>query len=341
MSFLNYLDNKQDFLTTTDLLDLIDLNLLPKEIDDTLDSFKNDIKYLELSKIPIYILNNDQKNILDDSIFYKKIYYSTSEDYLLIDRISKSIIVYNTYDFSILDYKLFKHDRHLIDFKKKKLEEYNIYLYKDILKKFKDFLRNKQDELIYKNYPLLYEHGKSQFEDIDKIDSNIANELKISYIFDEDIEEESFDYIYDNDSMFYHIQGKYEFLLINYLRDENYISELIETEFNKSLNSIDYYKYTNQKFYRFERTKRLKQELIKSFENDKKLNIYKAMYKAHSLAGKTININGIKYENNISKPYYNEDVDNIEIGRYSDRVKFKDIKKMTFGKKVLFDITNY
>lgn len=341
MSFLNYLDNKQDFLTTTDLLDLIDLNTLSKEENEIINNFKTKTKYIELAKTPIYhpSSNFDNESILDNAILYKKADYSTSEKYFTIDKISKAIVIYSnySYEFYSLEYKLFEPGKHLLDFKKRKLEDYNIYFYGDILKEYVNFVSNKENQLIYENYSLLYEHGKNQI-DLEKVDLDIIDKLKISYVYDENIKEESFDYISESNSIFYYIQDKYEFFIINYLRDKNYISELIEHEFNKALESIDKHEYTNQRFYKFERTKELKNLLEESFKKDRKLNMYKTIYNASLLAGKTINVNDNKYENFVYKPAL---VDRFQIGRYGNYINFEDIKKITFGRKMLFDITNY
>lgn len=339
MSFLDYLDNKQDFLTTTDLLDLIDLNLLLKEEKEKINPFKQKKECIELSKTPIYDFSCNKNNILDNAILFKKNHYSSSDKYFLIDRISKAIIIYNycLYDFHLLEYTLFNCEKKILDFKKNRLEDYKIYFYEDILKECINFINNKENELIYENYSLLYEHGKNEV-DLEKIDLNIIKKLKVSYIYDEKIEEKSFDYISKSDSIFYYMKDKYDFFIINYLRDKNYISELIENEFNKALESIDTHKYTNQKFYEFERTKELKNQLEESFNNDKKLNMYKTIYKASLLAGKTININDRKYENYVYKPDF---IDRFQIGRYGDCINFEDIKKITFGRKLLFDIANY
>lgn len=339
MSFLNYLENKQDFLTNVDLLDLIDLNLFSKEEKEEINLFKQKREYIELAKIPIYDLSCDKNSILDGAILFKKVHYSSSDKYFLIDKISKTIIIYRDYLYELhfLEYALFDCKKKILDFKKNRLEDYKIYFYEDILKEYINFVNNKENELIYENYSLLYEHGKNKL-DLEKVDLDIIDKLKISYVYDENIEEESFDYISKSDSIFYHMQDKYEFFIINYLRDKNYISELIENEFNKALESIDIHEYTNQRFYKFERTKELKNLLEESFKKDRKLNMYKTIYNASLLAGKTINVNDNKYENFVYKPAL---VDRFQIGRYGNYINFEDIKKITFGRKMLFNIVNY
>lgn len=345
MSFLNYLENKQDFLTDTDLLDLINLNLLSKEENEKTKDFESNTKYLHLAKVPVYYPNSYDKNILNDVILYKELSYSNAQKYILVDKLSKSIIIYDkpAYEFTSLEYVMFGHKerKNLLDFKKRKLGDFNIYSYEDILKEYIDFVNNKENELIHENYSFLYEQGKNQIENLEKLDLTITNKLKLRYIYDEEIEEESFDYTHNNDSIFHHIQDKYDFFFTKYLRDKNYISELLEDEFYKALSNIDKRKYTNERFYKFEREKELKKELIKSFENDRELNLYRTICKATELAGKTLNVNGTKYENHLSKPYNAEYMGDIEIGRYSDYVKIKDVKTITFGRKVLFDIANY
>lgn len=345
MSFLNYLDNKQDFLTNKDLLDLIDINLLSKEEKERFKEYKMKKKYLTMSKSPIYYPRDCDEDILNDVILFKECSYSSSDKYILFDRISNSIIYYAPLKYTFYDYEfdIFNKDlsKHLLDFIKNQLDCFNIYYYSNLLESCQNFINDKEKELFGENYSHIYEEGKKQIKDFEELDKEIANNLKHLYIYDEKIEEEEFSYIYGMSSVFSYMKEKNEFFIIKYLRDKDYILRLVEEEFYKEIQSKNKNKYTSERFYRFERKKELQKELIKSFENDKELNMYKAIYKAHSLAGKTININGTKYENHVSKPYNKDIIDNIEIGRYSDCIKFKDIKKITFGKKVLFDITNY
>lgn len=343
MSLLNYLNNEQDFLTKAELIDLVDINLLSKEEQEKYKNFKASVKYLTMAKAPIYqskVFDEDDK-VLKDAILYKECSYSSMDKYFLFDKTLNVLIHYeklsytlNNYFYEIIDKIDYKY---LLNFAKKQLENLTIYSSSDIINEYIDFINKKEQELIQENYSYIYEQGKKHVEDLEKLDKTITNELKVSYVYDQPLEKLGITYIKNFDSVFYNQQDKHDFFMIKYLRDKDYISQLVEEEFYKSLQEKNRNKYTEERFYKSERKKELYNELRQSFEVDKKLKLYRAIYEATKLAGKTITVNGNKYDNNILKSL---NVDHIEIGHY-DSIKFEDVKTITFGRKVLFDINNY
>lgn len=342
MNFLDYIEGKIDFLKINDLLDLIDLTKLSE--DDLVkvnESAKDNI--ICLCKYPISTDNYDFKNYLNEVVLYKYINYANKQDFFIVDKNTKSIIIDISnivYQFSTINYEVFN-KKVINDLLKDSIGDYKLYDAQCLNLEVLRFIDDKTDELIQLNYDKIYMDGKSSITDEMKSIEQITNDIKINYIYDKEISKPKLDYVFnDSSSVFNYYQDKKNYFMILYLRDKNNVLDMIDEEFYKAINSNNYrVQSLNREFYMYEKRKEIAGKLKSYNENDIYLNQFKEIISAIKLAGKTVTINGNKYDNRIdSSRYYTE----IEIGSYkSGRIKIKDIKTVSFGKKVLFDLDEF
>lgn len=356
MSFVDYIENKKDFLTCNDVKDLFDVSTFKEESIDTFNKYfedRKDYKY-SIAKIPIGIPSEIEKHTkyylmtFDNAISFKIIKYSSNDPLFLLDRETKSIIIFDdcyNWELNLLNFELYKENENdnIINYLISNIGEYTIYNFKNIYKEMLNYINIVQEELIKENYNTLYENGRIQVDPNN--DSYMLNKIKKDYIchklFKNDEYINSFDYLSTNiDSVFKRFYDKRCFFLVKYLRDKEYIKELIIKEFNKVLEDINNDKkiHLNKIFYESERYKELYELNKLDIENDIELNKYKAIYEATFETGNTIRVNGEKVENYVNT---SDKLNELSIGRYGESILFQDIKTLSFSRKELFNSDKY
>lgn len=340
MRFLDYIEGKVDFLEIVDLLDLVDTNKLSKDDCEKL-SVVNIKEVIALCKYPVSLDLYNHNDYIKDIVLYKAISYSNKEDFFIVDKDSKAIIIdidSISYKFMYINYEVFKINeiKNLI---KDSIGDYKIYDINSLNLEVLNTIKDKTNMLLEINYDDIYKKGEDLIDD--KTIDRITNDIKIKYIYDKEIINPEFDYVFsDSSSVFNYYNNKKNYFIILYLRDKAKILELVEEEFYRAVKDDNYrVQSLNKEFYMYEKTKEISCELISHNKEDIYLNQCKAIISAVKLAGKTVTVNGTKYDNfTDNSGLFTE----IEIGSYrTGHIKIKDIKTVSFGRKILFDLDKF
>ena len=351
MSLIKYLNNEVDFLFAGDFISLLKDDCFSEDdLSKIKEYLKNKDDIMLTSKHPIYDFEGEY---LEDTYILKDVRYSSKDDLYLIDKKNKNIILFENsirIKLRFLSYDLSLSINEDNKFKSN-LDGYNLYDYYELRKEYYEFLTSKTNELIKKHYDELYLLGKNIFlEDVDnsnhdkklnELKNSLLNELKFEYIKSKNIDEPVYEYIHKLDSSIFYKpysdkERNLELKLLIYLSDKKSLEKMIDDEFEKAISCDKCYPInrTHVLFFINEYKKALKDEYLQSIQTDSKLNRYKQIIEASLKAGKTININGFKYDNILTT-----NINNLEIGSYGKYISFDEIKVMKYGRNILFDIS--
>ena len=289
MKFLDYIEGKIDFLEINDLFDLIDISKLSKE-DLKKVNENNENRIICLCKYPISTDNYDFKNYLNKVVLYKYITYANKQDFFIVDKNTKSIIIDISnieYQFRTINYEVF--NRKLIyDLIKESIGDYKIYKAQSLNKEVLKAIEDKTDELIKLHYDSIYERGNSFIKDEIETIEQITNDIRINYILDIEISKPKLDYVFnDSYSVFNYYQDKKNYFMVLYLRDKSNVLDMVEDEFYKAINSDNYrVQSLNKEFYMYEKRKEIAGKLKSFNENDIYLNQFKSIISAIKLVSR-------------------------------------------------------
>lgn len=348
MNLIKYFKGERNFILMNDLVEVLDEGKY-NQVD--WKKFENKNKEaLIIAKYPIFKLGVFQENVFK----LKEVSYSSKYDLFIVDNENKVIILDE--DNVAMKIRYINHDIfssiNKTDWFKCNLNEYKVYLHDNLIKQMDCFLERESAGLIKKHYEYLYTNGENfcrenyHQEDVklSKLISSLVNELKIEYIFEDEVIKPKYEYIsalqvsklYKN----YSSTGYSDELLLLYVNDRKELSKLVEFEFNRAIAEKDNYSVQsiNNRFFRNELKGKLRVEKIEEFKMDNQLKIYKEIIKSLKNGGKTVTINDKKYDNRADRSNINE----LRIGSYkTGYVKFDEVEVIKFGRKELFNIKNF
>jgi hypothetical protein len=356
MSFINFVENKQEFLKQLDLLDFVDLKSVNSSAIDLIHEYlhctalKNQF-VLGVKKYPVFI---SEYEYIPDGVEFSY----AGESFLYANRTSNTIIVdeivfgkmLESLYYMILEWTCYglsksyqsRGDSALEEIQKlnkpkllENVRRYKIYSKTNIQNEANIEINNILNKFVLENTDFVYEKLKkhiSTYKKEETLRDECRATIRFNYYLNTELESEleSCDF---SRVLYTNTEFKERKLLNLFITNKEIFAKEVINEFVNIINEWDKGTFSTdmvfEQFAKYHMCKKLYPSVIDDLNNDYELNKMRKAWEILKDVGKTVTINGEKYTNKMTGKSYC-------IGGPGKAIFAGDIKEIKFGKKILF-----
>jgi hypothetical protein len=338
MSLINFVENRQDFLKVIEVFEFLDFSTIDEsfisDIYDVLNNMRLRKQFVnEVCKMPTFL---DGNRCLADSVdfnFLNQLLFRVNRltNTIIVDEMEVKSLIFMLAGPAIVSSEVYNliNDCKIVS----ELNGYSIYTKSSLKEEINKEVEAIVAQLIKDNFDSIFTHMRNEIlktTDMDSLNNECISKIKLHYFKDTKLKPRNLAGL-----LSLHSEPELSGFIDSYLKDKHIFIRDVENAFYDMIfgDKCDIYlkKLAFNDFVVYHMCLEMQDSIKEELAFDYKLNKIKAVLKSLKSAGKTVTINGDKYENKLTNDtsYY--------IGDYNNNIHVSNIETIKFGKKVLFD----